>query len=198
MRRTYVPRGHTPTLAHRLNWKRTSMAAALGYHAAEVGRGARWCFHLRPGSYDTDALIAVLEQLKAFYEGERAVLVWDGLSAHWSRATRAWGTDRTGSPWSGCPPNRSTTYTAPDGRCMDGTDVITHVDGAGVRTRRCQGGCGALVGEHGARARRVTGRQSAPRGGPHLYWTLHWGAHTEDLRAPTTVRASFEVLTNPV
>ncbi|GHC78894.1 hypothetical protein GCM10007079_16550 [Nocardiopsis terrae] len=70
------------------------MAAALGYHAAEAERGARLCFDLRPGSYDTDALIAVLKQLKTFYEGERVVLVWDGLSAHWSRAMRAWAAEQ--------------------------------------------------------------------------------------------------------
>jgi transposase len=90
VRRTYAPRGRTPTLRHRLNWKRASMAAALGYHAADAGRGARLCFHLRPGSYDTEALIDVLTQVKTFYQGERVVLVWDGLSAHWSRAMRAW------------------------------------------------------------------------------------------------------------
>lgn len=90
VRRTYAPRGRTPTLRHRLNWKRAGMAAALGYHAADPGRGARLCFDLRPGSYDTNALIAVLEQLKTFYEGEQVVLVWDGLSAHWSRAMRTW------------------------------------------------------------------------------------------------------------
>lgn len=66
------------------------MAGALGYHAADAGRGARLCFHLKPGSYDTAALIEVLTQLKAFYAGQRVVLVWDGLSAHWSRAMRAW------------------------------------------------------------------------------------------------------------
>nr|WP_199917941.1 transposase [Streptomyces virginiae] len=48
------------------------------------------CFHLKPGSYDTAALIEVLEQMKAFYRGENVVLVRDGLSAHWSRAMRAW------------------------------------------------------------------------------------------------------------
>ncbi|WP_443032919.1 transposase [Streptomyces sp. DH10] len=53
-------------------------------------RGARLCFHLKPGSYDTAGLIEVLEQVKVFYRGERVVLVWDGLSAHWSRAMRAW------------------------------------------------------------------------------------------------------------
>lgn len=79
-----------PTLLHRLNWKKASMAAALGYHGTDPERGARLCFHLKPGSYDTDALISVREQLKAFYEGERVVLVWDGSSAHRSRTMRAW------------------------------------------------------------------------------------------------------------
>jgi len=96
VRRTYAPRGRTPTLRHRLNWKRACMAAALGYHAADPGRGARLCFDLRPGTYDTAALIEVLTRLKAFYQGERVVLIWDGLSAHWSRKMRAWaaGQDR--------------------------------------------------------------------------------------------------------
>ncbi|MFE1029957.1 hypothetical protein ACFW5I_36410 [Streptomyces sp. NPDC058818] len=68
--------------------------------------GARLCFHLKPGSYDTAGLIEVLEQMKVFYRGERVVLVWDGLSAHWSRAMRAWpgSTNRTGSPWNDYPP----------------------------------------------------------------------------------------------
>lgn len=90
VRRTYALRGRTPTLRHRLNWKRVSMAAALRYHAADPDRGPRLCFHLKPGSYDTTALIEVLEQVKVFYAEEPVVLVWDGLSAHWSRAMRAW------------------------------------------------------------------------------------------------------------
>ncbi|MFJ8313627.1 MULTISPECIES: hypothetical protein [unclassified Streptomyces] len=63
IRRTYAPRGRTPTLRHRLNWKRDGMAAALGYHAADPRRGPRLCFHLKPGSYDTTSLIEVLEQV---------------------------------------------------------------------------------------------------------------------------------------
>ncbi|NYE47997.1 hypothetical protein HDA32_003117 [Spinactinospora alkalitolerans] len=90
VRRTYAPRGRTPALRHRLNWKRAGMAAALGYHAADACRGARLCFDLRPGTYDTVALIEVLEQLKRFYRGEPVVLVWDGLGAHWSHAMRDW------------------------------------------------------------------------------------------------------------
>ncbi|MCP2340414.1 IS630 family transposase [Actinomadura rupiterrae] len=92
--RTWAPRGRTPILRHRLNWKRASMAAALGYHAADADRGARLCFHLQPGNYDTAALITVLEQVKRFYVGEHVVLVWDGLAAHWSRAMRAWVADQ--------------------------------------------------------------------------------------------------------
>ncbi|MCX5416352.1 transposase [Streptomyces sp. NBC_00059] len=90
MRRTYSPRGRTPLLRHRLNWKRASMAGALGFHSTDPHRCARLCFRLKPGSYDTAGLIEVLEQMKVFYRGERVVLVWDGLSAHWSRAMRAW------------------------------------------------------------------------------------------------------------
>ncbi|GAA1452149.1 hypothetical protein GCM10009602_53170 [Nocardiopsis tropica] len=90
VRRTHAPRGRTLALVHRLNWKRASMAAAPGHHSADPGGGTRLCLDPRPVSYDTEALIRVLEQLRAFYEGENVVLVWGGLSAHRSRAMRAW------------------------------------------------------------------------------------------------------------
>ena len=63
------------------------MAAALGYQPDTTK--ARLCFHLQADSYDTDSLIGVLEQLKDFYAGQRVVLLWDGLSAHWSYRMRA-------------------------------------------------------------------------------------------------------------
>jgi hypothetical protein len=87
VRRTWSQRGHTPILRHRMAWKRASMAAALGYHPD--GTRARLCFHLQQDAYDTDSLIEVLEQLKAFYAGQRVVLLWDGLSSHWSYTMRA-------------------------------------------------------------------------------------------------------------
>ena len=74
-------------------WKRASMAAALGYRLgldADGAMQARLCFHLQADSYDTDTLIGVLEQLAGFYTGHRVVLIWDGLSAHWSTKMRAW------------------------------------------------------------------------------------------------------------
>jgi hypothetical protein len=87
VRRTWSQRGRTPILRHRVAWKRASMAAALGYHPD--GTRARLCFHLQPDAYDTDSLISVLEQLRVFYAGQRVVLLWDGLSAHWSHKMRA-------------------------------------------------------------------------------------------------------------
>ncbi|MFI9825986.1 GDSL-type esterase/lipase family protein, partial [Streptomyces sp. NPDC052013] len=42
--------------------------------------------------------IEVLEQLKVFYRGERVVLVWDGLSAHWSRAMQVGGPRAAAEP----------------------------------------------------------------------------------------------------
>ena len=68
-------------------WKRASMAAALGYRPD--GTSARLCFHLQLDSYTTDSLVKVLEQLADFYTGQRVILLWDGLSAHWSHKMRA-------------------------------------------------------------------------------------------------------------
>ncbi len=64
------------------------MAAALGYRPD--GTAARLCFHLQQPSYNTDSLMAVLEQLAAFSSGHKVVLLWDGLSSHWSTKMRAW------------------------------------------------------------------------------------------------------------
>jgi hypothetical protein len=68
------------------------MATALGYRLDPDADGAiqaRLCFHLQPDSYDTESLIKVLDQLKGFYAGHWVVLVWDGLSSHWSHKLRA-------------------------------------------------------------------------------------------------------------
>jgi Homeodomain-like domain len=64
------------------------MAAALGYRPDDTA--ARLCFYLQQPSYDTDTLIEVLDQLARFYAGQRVVLIWDGLSAHWSHRMRAY------------------------------------------------------------------------------------------------------------
>ena len=88
VRSSWAPRGQPPLLTHPFNWKRASMAAALCYGPA--GGGAQLCFHLQPGSYDTDSLIGALEGLRRFLGGQKATLLWDGLPAHRSHKMRAW------------------------------------------------------------------------------------------------------------
>ena len=87
-RRTWAPRGHTPVIRHHFNWKRCSMAVALCY--GSLGSGAAVAFHHQHGAYDTNTLIGALGELRAFLDGQKATLVWDGLPAHRSRAMRAW------------------------------------------------------------------------------------------------------------
>jgi transposase len=84
VRRSWAPRGQTPTLTHPFNWKKASMAAALCYG------GAQLCFHVTAGNYDTDRLIEVLKELRRFLGGEKATLLWDGLPSHRSTAMRDW------------------------------------------------------------------------------------------------------------
>ena len=43
-------------------------------------------FQTREGSYNSESLIAFLEDLKRDLRGQKAILVWDGLPAHKSRA----------------------------------------------------------------------------------------------------------------
>jgi hypothetical protein len=85
-----VAPGATPVLRHRVAWKRASLAAALGYHASDAGRGPRLCFHVQQASYNTQTLIGVLQQLTSFYAGRQIVLPWDGLGAHSSHDMQAW------------------------------------------------------------------------------------------------------------
>ena len=87
-RRTWAPRGHTPVIRHRFNWKRASMAVALCY--GSMGGGATVCFHHQHGAYDTDTLIGALGELRRFLGGQKATLLWDGLPAHRSLAMSAW------------------------------------------------------------------------------------------------------------
>ncbi len=59
------------------------MSAVLAYRWD--GRRARLFFQLRPGSYNTESLIAFLDALKRAVRGQKILLVWDGLPGHKSR-----------------------------------------------------------------------------------------------------------------
>ncbi len=45
-------------------------------------------FQTREGSYNTASLIAFLDDLQRHLRGQKAILVWDGLPAHKSRAMK--------------------------------------------------------------------------------------------------------------
>jgi transposase len=88
VRRTWAPRGQTPTLIHAFNWGKISVAAALAYRWD--GKRCRLYFQIRPGSYGAESLIGFLKELRRHFRGQPAILVWDGLPAHKSRIMKAY------------------------------------------------------------------------------------------------------------
>ena len=50
----------------------------------------RFVFQIKDDAYNTDSLIEFLEQFHEHFSGEKVTLIWDGLSAHRSRAMKAW------------------------------------------------------------------------------------------------------------
>ena len=87
VRATWAPRGQTPVLRHRFNWKRLSLAGVLAYEPD--GTDAHLVFQMRAGAYNDQTLVAFLNALKDL-ERRPVVLIWDGLPSHRSRDMRAW------------------------------------------------------------------------------------------------------------
>jgi len=83
IRRTWAPKGETPVLIHAFNWATISVCAALGFRWD--GRCCRLFFQTRAGSYNSESLIAFLQDLRRHLRGKKAILVWDGLPAHKSK-----------------------------------------------------------------------------------------------------------------
>lgn len=88
VRATWAPKGKTPVLRHRFNWKRVSMSGALAYRPD--GRHAALLFQIKEGSYDTESLTGFLEGLHGHLAGEKITLIWDNLTARKSKAMTAW------------------------------------------------------------------------------------------------------------
>ena len=84
VRATWAPRGQTPVLRHKFNWKRMSMSAALCYRPDRSA--AELVFATQPGAYHTETLIDFLGRLHAHLGRDAKItLLWDGLSSHRSR-----------------------------------------------------------------------------------------------------------------
>jgi transposase len=91
VRATWAPRGQTPVLRHRFNWKRLSVAGALVYEPD--GSDAHLVFQLRPGAYNDELLIDFLSELHAL-EQRPVLLIWDGLPSHRSQRMSQWTDDQ--------------------------------------------------------------------------------------------------------
>jgi transposase len=87
VRGTWAPRGCTPVLHHRFNWKRLSLAGGLAYEPD--GSDAHLVFQLRPGAYNDETLIEFLTEMHQL-EQRRVLLIWDGLPSHHSRRMLDW------------------------------------------------------------------------------------------------------------
>jgi DDE superfamily endonuclease len=57
-----------------------SASAVLAYRFD--GKRSRLLFQVKPDSYNTQSLIAFLDELRRHFRGRRVILVWDGLPAH--------------------------------------------------------------------------------------------------------------------
>ncbi len=86
VRRTWAPKGETPVLIHAFNWSKLSVCAAIGYRWD--GSRSRLFFQTREGTYNSESLMAFLQELHRDLRGQQAILVWDGLPAHKSRAMK--------------------------------------------------------------------------------------------------------------
>jgi transposase len=84
VRATWAPKGETPVLRHKFNWKRMSMSAALCYQPDRSQ--AVLVFATQPGAYNTETLIDFLRHLRAHLgDDAKITLLWDGLPSHRSR-----------------------------------------------------------------------------------------------------------------
>ena len=54
------------------------------------GQRSRLFFRTRPGSYNSESLVAFLEDLKQTLRGQKVILVWDGLPAHRSQVMQGY------------------------------------------------------------------------------------------------------------
>ena len=79
-KRTWAPRGQTPVLEFNFNWKRISAIAGVSFYEL-------W-FALHQGTIRAPQVIEFIQQLRARI-GKKLLLIWDGLSAHGSRAVWA-------------------------------------------------------------------------------------------------------------
>jgi transposase len=86
VRKTWAPKGKTPTIESSGSWKSLTMAGLLVF--TPKGNRPRILFRLQPGAMDSHDFVDMLEDVKAEMNGRKLLLIWDGLPAHRSKKVR--------------------------------------------------------------------------------------------------------------
>ncbi len=84
--RTWAPKGQTPIIRHKFNWKRLHAIGTIPCRAD--GTGPDLLLHLQEQSVKGEAIIAFVDDLHRQLEGP-VVRLWDGLPAHRSKRVQA-------------------------------------------------------------------------------------------------------------
>jgi len=87
IRSTWGRKGHTPVVVHSYRWAKRSMMAGLIYHWS--GRPSRLTFELIDHAYRLDDILRWCRRLIGVLNGTPAILIWDRLPAHRSKAVMA-------------------------------------------------------------------------------------------------------------
>jgi hypothetical protein len=79
VRRTWAPKGQTPTVDDHVNWQRLSAIGGIAWRPGEAP--TRLFLSLHRGSVKQPQILAYLRSLRRHLRGP-VVLIWDNLSAH--------------------------------------------------------------------------------------------------------------------
>lgn len=86
VRRTWAPRGRTPIIASAGGWKTRHVMSAIAGEAN--GQRLRLLFLVRPSAVRSPDIVQYLQRIKRHLNGRRAIILMDGLKAHWSETVR--------------------------------------------------------------------------------------------------------------
>lgn len=87
VRRTWAPKGKTPVVASAGGWKTRHVMS--GIVCESNGRRPRLLFLVRPSAVRSPDIVQYLRRLKRHLNGRRAIILMDGLKAHWSTTVKA-------------------------------------------------------------------------------------------------------------
>ncbi|GDY12393.1 hypothetical protein LBMAG53_12710 [Planctomycetota bacterium] len=88
IRSTWGRRGKTPVVVHSHRWAKRSMMAGLIYHWS--GKPAKLTFEIIEQSYRLPDILRWCRRLIRVLAGKKAILIWDRLQAHRSKAVKAY------------------------------------------------------------------------------------------------------------